>query len=124
MSDDAPPEDASDDFADLAAHPLTRARLDKYRAVMEDGGFAYAFRRSDTSDQLRHRYSDLEPGENSGDIVTIAGRLMNTRVMGKLAFAVVSDATGTIQLFVDKRTLCRNRCHCQTAYRRLLQRRC
>ena len=105
MTHDAPTDEAPDDAADLQSHPLTRARLVKYRSAIEDGGFPYTFSRTDTAGDLKDRYASLEPGENSGDVVTIAGRLMNVRLMGKLAFAVVSDVSGTIQLFVDKRGL-------------------
>jgi lysyl-tRNA synthetase class 2 len=105
MTHDAPHDEAPDDLANLDAHALTRARLAKYRSAIEDGGFPYAFSRTDTAESLRDRYTSLEPGEGSGDIVTVAGRLMNVRLMGKLAFAVVSDVSGTIQLFVDKRGL-------------------
>ena len=105
MTHDAAPDVTPDDSADLDSHPLTRVRLVKYRAAVEDGGFPYSFTRTDTAGDLKARYVDLEPGESSGDVVTVAGRLMNVRLMGKLAFAVVSDVTGTIQLFVDKRGL-------------------
>ena len=101
MTHDAPHDVAPDESADLEAHPLTKARLEKYRSAMGDGGFPYAFARTDTAEALKDRYDDLEPGDSSGDVVTVAGRLMNVRLMGKLAFAVVSDVTGTIQLFVD-----------------------
>ncbi|GMR02287.1 MAG: lysine--tRNA ligase [Acidimicrobiia bacterium] len=94
-----------DDGDALESHALTRERLAKYRAQIEAGGYPYSFRRSDTAAQLHERFSDLDPGTETEDVVTIAGRLMNTRVMGKLVFAVVSDVSGTIQLFVDVRTL-------------------
>lgn len=93
------------DGDDLASHPWTRERLTKYRAALEDGGFPYSFRRTDLADALHEKYADLEPGTETGDIVTIAGRLGTTRDMGKLAFAVVTDGSGTIQLFVEVRTL-------------------
>lgn len=108
---DQPTEDSVDqpdipsDDASLDSHALTRARLAKYRATMEDGGFPYSFNRTSTSGDLRDAYPDLEPGAETGDRVTVAGRLMNTRGMGKLIFAVVSDVDGSLQLFVDKRTL-------------------
>jgi lysyl-tRNA synthetase class 2 len=105
MSQDAPYDETTDDSTDLDSHALTRARLVKYRSAIDDGGFPYAFSRTDTARDLKERYTSLEPGESSGDVVTVAGRLMNVRLMGKLAFAVVSDVTGTIQLFVDKRGL-------------------
>ncbi|MCB1247079.1 MAG: lysine--tRNA ligase [Acidimicrobiia bacterium] len=94
--------------ASLEAHPLTSDRLAKYRRVMEDGGFPYSFRRTATSGDLRDRYPDLEPGSDTGDSVSVAGRLLNTRGMGKLVFAVVSDVDGHLQLFVDESTLGRS----------------
>jgi lysyl-tRNA synthetase class 2 len=105
MTTDAPHDETPDDSVDLESHPLTRERLTKFRSVIEDGGFPYSFSRTDTAGDLKERYADLEPGKGSGDTVTVAGRLMNVRLMGKLAFAVVSDVTGRIQLFVDKRGL-------------------
>jgi lysyl-tRNA synthetase class 2 len=105
MTNDAPHDEIADDSVDLESHPLTRERLRKYRSAMDDGGFPYSFSRTDTAGDLKERYVGLEPGEGSGDTVTVAGRLMNVRLMGKLAFAVVSDVTGRIQLFVDKRGL-------------------
>lgn len=99
------PADRHDEVDDLESNPLTKDRVDKYRKVMEDGGFPYSFDRTHTSGDIRARYPDLEPGAETGDMVTVAGRLMNTRDMGKLAFGVLSDVDGTIQLFVDERKL-------------------
>jgi lysyl-tRNA synthetase class 2 len=99
-SSDQPYDDAS-----LDNHPLTRARVVKYRTAMENGGFPYTFERSATSGDLRERFPDLAPATETGDRVTVAGRLMNIRGMGKLIFAVVNDVDGALQLFVDKATL-------------------
>jgi len=106
MTDNAELDDPSSDDSDsLESNPLTRGRLAKYRRVMEDGGFPYAFRRTDTAAELAERFGNLEPGTSTGATTTIAGRLMNTREMGKLIFAPVADVSGTLQLFVDKATL-------------------
>ncbi len=104
---ETPPEapDQPDDSDSLESHPLTRERVRKYRKAVEDGGFPYAFDRSDTSADLRRRFPDLDPGTETGERVRVAGRLMNTRGMGKLIFAVMSDLDGGFQLFVDKGTL-------------------
>ncbi len=99
------PTDRHDEGDDLESHALTKDRVDKYRRVIEGGGFPYSFNRTHTSGDLRAQYRDLEPGTETGDEVTVAGRLMNTRDMGKLTFAVLSDVDGTIQLFVDERKL-------------------
>jgi lysyl-tRNA synthetase class 2 len=105
MTDDGAPEGVPDDSDALESHPLTRERLAKYRRHMDDGGYPYRFSRTDTAAQLHKRFSDLEPGTETEEVVTVAGRLMNKRVMGKLLFGVLSDVSGTIQLFVDERTL-------------------
>ena len=93
------------EVGDLESDSLTRDRLRKYRAAIEDGGFPYAFQRTDTAAGLHARYADLEPGFETGDTATVAGRLMNTREMGKLAFGVLQDGTDRIQLFVDRRVI-------------------
>ncbi len=104
--DDAAPSDAPlDDATSLEDHALTRARVAKYRKVIEDGGFPYSFRRTATALELAERFDDLGPGDHTGEVVTVAGRLKNMRVMGKLIFAVVKDVSGSLQLFVDKGTL-------------------
>jgi lysyl-tRNA synthetase class 2 len=42
---------------------------------------------------------DLQAGESSGDVVTVAGRIMLSRPQGRLAFAELRDWTGSVQLF-------------------------
>jgi lysyl-tRNA synthetase class 2 len=89
----------------LADHPLTAQRLAKHEAILEAGGYPYRFDRSEYAADLHERYGSLDPGEETEDRATVAGRLMAMRRMGKLIFAVLQDSTGRIQLFVDKRTL-------------------
>lgn len=52
-----------------------------------------------TAGDLAARYADIEPGTETGAVVTLAGRLMLRRVQGKLAFGTLADSTGRIQLF-------------------------
>lgn len=106
MTDETPlPDTSEDDSESLESSRLTRERVAKYRRVMEDGGFPYSFKRTDTAADLASRFGDLEAGAASGESVTVAGRLQTTREMGKLIFAPVTDGSGTLQLFVDKRTI-------------------
>jgi lysyl-tRNA synthetase class 2 len=44
-------------------------------------------------------YEHLEPGEGSGVIVNIAGRIMRSRPQGKVSFAELRDWSGAVQLF-------------------------
>ncbi len=59
----------------------------------------YRFERTDSAAELHERYADLAPGEETGDEVAVAGRLMLRRVQGKLAFGTLQDGSGRIQLF-------------------------
>src|ERR1700724_3410145 len=59
----------------------------------------YRFERSATAADLRANYGGLTPGEETGDEVTLAGRLMLRREQGKLAFGQLRDPTGSVQLF-------------------------
>ena len=45
------------------------------------------------------QWSSLEPGEESGVTVAVAGRVMLSRPQGKLAFAELRDNSGSVQLF-------------------------
>lgn len=89
----------------LGDHPLTAQRLAKHQATLSGDGYPYRFERSAYAVDLHDRYGSLEPGTETSDEATVAGRLMAMRRMGKLVFAVLQDPSGRIQLFVDKRTL-------------------
>ena len=47
----------------------------------------------------------LENGQEENFNVSIAGRVMAKRVMGKIAFFTISDQEGQIQLYLDKRII-------------------
>ena len=49
--------------------------------------------------ELQQKYAGLEAGAETGDVVTVAGRMMLRRDQGKLAFADLRDSSGSIQLF-------------------------
>jgi lysyl-tRNA synthetase class 2 len=59
----------------------------------------YRFARTHDAVQVIESWSHLVPGEESGETVAVAGRLMLSRPQGKLAFAQLRDASGSIQLF-------------------------
>jgi lysyl-tRNA synthetase, class II len=59
----------------------------------------YRFERDASTASLAEQFASLEPEHDSGVIVSVAGRLMLRREMGKLAFASLRDWTGGIQLF-------------------------
>jgi len=59
----------------------------------------YRFDRTHYAAEVVEEWSALAPGEESGATVGVAGRLMLSRPQGKLAFAELRDASGSVQLF-------------------------
>jgi lysyl-tRNA synthetase, class II len=90
------------DGSGLAAEKARRlARVDELRANGVSP-YPYRFDRSHTVAEVRERWGDLEPGVETDDAVTIAGRVMLKRDSGKLVFATIRDRSGDLQLFVSK----------------------
>jgi lysyl-tRNA synthetase class 2 len=100
---EAPESEEQLDEHRLGDHPLTADRLAKVEALRDAGIEPYPvrFEPTATAAALQDRHAGLEPGAETGATVTVAGRLMNVRDMGRLAFGVLQDATGSIQLFVE-----------------------
>jgi lysyl-tRNA synthetase class 2 len=57
-----------------------------------------------TAAAVQADHGHLEPGEETDVVVSVAGRLMLRRDQGKLAFGVLQDGTGRIQLFALARS--------------------
>jgi lysyl-tRNA synthetase class 2 len=82
-----------------------RAKLD---ALVEAGIDPFPVgvpRPTATAAGLAAEHADLGPEAATGVTVTVGGRLVGLRSFGKLRFAVLRDATGDIQLFVQKDAL-------------------
>jgi lysyl-tRNA synthetase class 2 len=110
MNDDSSDPQTEIEISDadpLQAHPLTARRLEKVEALRARGEEPYPvrFERTARSVDLQAEYGQLEPGQATGRDVSVAGRVLNLRRLGKLIFVVLQDAWGTIQLFVDRKTL-------------------
>jgi len=61
----------------------------------------YRFDRTHSAAELHARFDDLEAGAETGETVSVAGRLMLRREQGKLAFGTLQDSSGRIQLFAS-----------------------
>jgi lysyl-tRNA synthetase class 2 len=59
----------------------------------------YSYEVDATATELAERFAGLEPGTETGQVASVAGRLMLRRVQGKLAFGTLQDHTGRVQLF-------------------------
>lgn len=58
----------------------------------------YRFERDRTAASLQDEFGSLAVGAETGVTVTVAGRLMLRRDMGKLAFGTLADSSGRVQL--------------------------
>ena len=67
--------------------------------------FASGYVPSARSGELRVRYESLEPGTETDDVVEVAGRLVARRDQGKMAFLVLRDEDGDLQLFIRSNVL-------------------
>jgi len=69
---------------------IKEARLQKANSLVNNGFASYAqsFKVSHTTKFLIHKFDYLENGHEEDFIVSLAGRVMTKRVMGKIALEV------------------------------------
>ena len=75
-------------------------RREKLKKLIEAGKDPYAithFTQSHESDQINAQFDALD-----GKEVTVAGRMVSKRVMGKASFAHILDAQGSLQVYVRR----------------------
>jgi lysyl-tRNA synthetase class 2 len=89
---------------------IREVRLQKSNALLSKGFASYAesFIVSHSIKFLAQKFDYLENGQEEDFNVSIAGRVMAKRVMGKIAFFTISDQEGQIQLYLDKRNINHN----------------
>jgi lysyl-tRNA synthetase class 2 len=77
------------------------ARAAKIRELRSAGVEPYrdSFDRDVTAAGLTDSYASLAAGDETGDVVAVAGRVIAKRDQGKALFLVVRDGTGELQLF-------------------------
>jgi lysyl-tRNA synthetase, class II len=80
-----------------------RVRLGKRERLLESGTEAYPvwFERTAAAAELRAKYGSLPPDSETGEQVSVAGRVMLSRIGGKLCFATLRDGTGDIQVMIS-----------------------
>ncbi len=84
-----------------------RERLEKLADLRHKGVDPYptGFRPTAKAAGLHEQFAGLEAEASTGQQVSVAGRLMAKRDLGKLSFAALQDGTGRIQLFAEEGTL-------------------
>ena len=82
---------------------IRRQKLEELKALGHEPYPAEEFRVNVTSQDIRDNY---ERDKLNYKDISIAGRLMSVRDMGKACFAVLQDASGRIQLYIRKDDIC------------------
>jgi lysyl-tRNA synthetase, class II len=72
---------------------------------MSEESYPYLYERTSNVRDIHSRFDELETGTDSGTEARLAGRLRTIRTHGKVAFADLQDASGTIQLFAQHQVL-------------------
>jgi lysyl-tRNA synthetase class 2 len=88
---------------DSGDNAIIAERRDKLRALREQGiAYPNDFRPEHSAADLHTRFADTDKNalEALALNVSIAGRMMLKRIMGKASFATVQDGTGQIQFFI------------------------
>lgn len=82
-------------------------RQEKRKALIEQGidPYGHAYDVTAYTQDLEDKYKDLADGDSTEDVYRVAGRIMAIRNQGKLAFIVIKDTTGSLQLFTRVNTL-------------------
>ena len=79
---------------------LLKVRRDKLAELQENGKDPFVITKYDQeihSQEIKDRFEELE-----GKQVSIAGRMMSKRVMGKASFCNIQDLKGNIQSYVAR----------------------
>ena len=86
---------------------LRETRLEKARSLQAHGQPPYALRfaPSHRAAALQEAHADLANGAERDETVTVAGRILTRRVLGKLAFFTLADESGTVQLYLERAAL-------------------
>ena len=78
---------------------LMQIRMDKLKELQENGKDPFnitEYDRTEFSKQIKDNYEEFE-----GKDVSVAGRIMAKRIMGKASFCTIQDSTGKIQSYVS-----------------------
>src|ERR1700678_2465471 len=84
-----------------------RAKLAALRASGSGSAYPNDFRRDALAGQVHAGYGERDGAwlDANATQVTVGGRLLFRRLMGKASFAKISDRTGQLQLYLQAETL-------------------
>ena len=92
-------------MSDLDENKLIAERKSKLALLRESGNpYINDFRPQNLANSIHLKFDSFsnEDLQEAGEFVTVAGRLMLKRIMGKASFVQLQDTSGQIQLFVTR----------------------
>jgi lysyl-tRNA synthetase class 2 len=83
---------------------IINERLKKIQELRKAGinPYPYSYDIKNHSKELHEKYSKLKNEEKTKDVVSLAGRVVSVRDLGKIAFLVLQDELGRIQLVIQE----------------------
>ena len=85
-------------------NPVKKKKLDSFQEQGIDC-FPTKFDVTHKGEAIKEAYNDIENGEHTEDIVSVAGRIMQKRVMGRASFVQLQDRSGRIQCYFQRDNL-------------------
>ncbi|MDD5331896.1 MAG: lysine--tRNA ligase [Candidatus Nanoarchaeia archaeon] len=84
------------------SHELIKQRKEKLRQIREEGinPYPYSFEKTDNAKDILEEHKKLGKEEKTNKKVSVAGRVMTLRLMGKACFGNIQDESGQIQFYV------------------------
>nr|WP_019875034.1 bifunctional lysylphosphatidylglycerol synthetase/lysine--tRNA ligase LysX [Sporichthya polymorpha] len=79
---------------------VRREKLERLRATGVDP-YPVTFERTATAAELAAKHTGLEPDTHTGETAGVTGRVLLSRVGGKLCFATLRDGSGDIQVMLS-----------------------
>lgn len=81
---------------------LIEERLKKLEELKAQGinPYPYKYEITSTAKEIQEKYSKLKPEEKTEDEVSVAGRIILFRKMGKATFMTIRQDTGDVQLYI------------------------
>lgn len=88
-------------------HEIIQLRKERLNWITElkVNPFPYSFDKKNDAKELLDKFSKIKKGSKTKTKVSVAGRIMTSRVMGKASFFTIQDQTGRIQIFTTKDSL-------------------
>ncbi len=81
---------------------IRKDKIGQIRNELKINPFPYRYDVTDFSDEIIDKFDEYKDADK---IVSIAGRIMAMRVMGKASFCHVQDYTGRIQVYLNRETI-------------------